>query len=139
MKELVSERIQRISREYQGKIAVSQGSWTITYQELLKEIEREARNMEKAGLRSGRRVVTVLPNSFQALRFFLASFFTGVVPLPLSPRYPRELVQKIFQQADAQLLLTDPSFGEIPGIPQGVMAENGEIAYPGRLTPPQAT
>ncbi|NSW77293.1 MAG: hypothetical protein HPY68_11085, partial [Candidatus Atribacteria bacterium] len=50
MKETISERIQTISREYGDKIAVSQGSWTITYVDLLKEIEKEAQKMEKAGL-----------------------------------------------------------------------------------------
>ncbi|NSW77098.1 MAG: AMP-binding protein [Candidatus Atribacteria bacterium] len=137
MKETISERVQTISREYGDKIAVSQGSWTITYVDLLKEIEKEAQKMEKAGLKAGMRVVTVLPNGYPALRFFLASFFTGVVPLPLSPRYPRELVAKIFLGADAQCLLSDPSFGEISGIPQGMMTENGEITYPDTLNPPK--
>jgi len=129
MRESIPERIKTIASEYWDKIAVSQGNWTITYEDLLKEIETEALHMEKAGLKPGMRVVTVLPNGFHALRFFLGCFRSGVVPLPLSPRYPKELVKKIFLGADAQLLLTDSSFGSIEGIPQGVMDERGMITY----------
>jgi len=139
MRESIPERIKTIASEYRDKIAVSKGNWTITYEDLLKEIETEALHMEKAGLKPGMRVVTVLPNGFHALRFFLGCFRSGVVPLPLSPRYPKELVKKIFLGADAQLLLTDSSFGSIEGIPQGVMDERGMITYPETLLNPQET
>ncbi len=136
MKETIPERIKNIAHEYSHKTAISQGNVSLTYEELLKEIEKEALRMEKAGLKPGMRVVTVFPNSFFALRFFLACFFTQVVPLPLSTRYPQELVHRIFHLADAQMLLADTSLTPIANLPWGVMEENGLIHYPPSLLPP---
>ncbi len=137
MSETIPERVERIAREYPDKIAVAQGEWAITYRDLLPEIAQEAEKMRQAGLKPGMKVVTVLPNSWSTLRFFLACLFSGVVPLPLSPRMPWDLVIKIAQIAQVQCVVSSipPETGNIPC---AVMNEKGDVVYSPFFSPDNA-
>jgi long-chain acyl-CoA synthetase len=137
MVETIPERIERIAREYPDKIAVAQGEWAITYRDLLPDIAREAEKVRRAGLRPGMKVITVLPNNWLTLRFFLACLFSGVVPLPLSPRMPWDLVIKIAQIAQAQCVVSSTP-PEARDIPHAIMDEKGDVVYPSSFSPDNA-
>ncbi len=137
MQETIPQRIREIAREYRGKVAVSQGDFSLKYSELVGDIERVAMKLEKIGLRSGSRVLLVLPNSWFALRLILACFELGIVPLPLSLRYPVHFIERIFGLADASLVVTREDKKLSENTPQALLDENGELSLLGKPVPPR--
>ncbi|MDI3525456.1 MAG: long-chain acyl-CoA synthetase [Candidatus Atribacteria bacterium] len=129
MLETIPQRIKRVAREYRDKIAISQGDFTLKYSELAGEIEQVARELDRAGVKSGSRVLLVLPNNWFALRLILACFELGIVPLPISPRYPEHFIEKIFSFADASLIITWKEKVLNESLPQALLDENGNLTF----------
>lgn len=134
MRETIPERLERMAREYQDKVAISFRGESILYRDLPKEVDREADKMQKAGVQSGAKVVTVLSNSWYALRFYLACLRLGVIPIPLSPRTPQDMQIKILQASSAQFILSETPLGT-PDIPCAIIGRDGEIVYPSTFFP----
>lgn len=134
MRETIPERLERMSREYGEKIAISSRGITIRYRDLPGVIAREVEAMERAGLRQGFRVVTAVSNSWHALRFSLAALFLGVIPIPLSPRTPEKMQIDILRAASAQCLLRETPCSN-PEIPCALLKEDGTIEYPSAFLP----
>ena len=130
----ITERIQEMSQEYGKKIAVSMGDWFINYTELVSEIDKEATKLKKAGVKEGMRVIIVLPNHWHTLRLILGCFQIGAIPLLLSPKYPSKSIEKIFQNAKANLLIAQSSHQALADrLPFAIIGENGEIGFPEKI------
>lgn len=134
MKTTIPERLKSIAREYRNKTAVSFGKERLSYEELLREIEKEVERMREAGVTPGCRVVTAIGNSFPALRFYLACLHLGVIPIPLSPRTPQDMWIRILKASSAQFILTETKL-EDPDIPFALMGKDGVTAYPSKFLP----
>ncbi|MCX6090928.1 MAG: AMP-binding protein [Candidatus Atribacteria bacterium] len=131
MSRTTTERIREMSQDYGKKIAVSQGDWFISYNDLVKEIDKEAGKLKKAGIKEGMLVVIVLPTHWHTLRLFLGCFQIGAIPLPLSPKYPPKMIEKTFHASDASLVVAQSQFQELlERLPLAIMGENGEIRFP---------
>uniref|UniRef100_A0A7V3YKC1 Long-chain fatty acid--CoA ligase n=1 Tax=Candidatus Caldatribacterium californiense TaxID=1454726 RepID=A0A7V3YKC1_9BACT len=134
MSETIPERLEKMSRDYRGKVAISFRGTRILYRDLPGIIAQEVAAMQQAGIQPGTRVVTAIGNSWHALRFYLAALTLGVIPIPLSPRTPEDMQVNILRAASAQFLLREAPLKD-QDVPCAILRENGEISYPLTLLP----
>jgi len=80
-------------------------SWT--YGELNRRALRIARNLLTAGLESGDRVVTLLPNCPELVALYVAGFHAGFTIVPLDTRYHSALINFALRHSGARAVVVD--------------------------------
>ena len=86
---------------------------SVAYGDLRDEVERVAETLAAAGVRPGRAVSIVLPNSLEFMVAFLAVARAGAIAAPLNSAYTTEEFTFYMEDADAQLAILPP--GDHPG------------------------
>jgi malonyl-CoA/methylmalonyl-CoA synthetase len=97
-----------------GKIAISylRGSVVeteISYAELNRDSNRLANYFLDIGLEKGERVILFFPKSLFFVTAHLALQKTGAIAVPLNPGFKESEMSYLVNDADAKLVLTDPS------------------------------
>ncbi len=83
---------------------------TLTYQDLLTEVDRWARALAEAGLRPGDRVALLLPMIPEVAIALLAVARLGAIAVPLFSGFGPEAVRVRLQASGARLLIQTPGF-----------------------------
>lgn len=81
---------------------------TLSYAKYSEEIERVAGLLVGAGMRPGRAVSIILPNSLEFMVLFLAVTRAGAVAAPLNSAYTLDEFKFFMEDADSQLAIVPP-------------------------------
>src|SRR4051794_486654 len=104
-------------------VAISYAGRTITYRELVNDIDRFAGSLRRIGVQVGDRVAIVLPNCPQFVVALFASARIGAVAVPCNPlATAAELREQLVMVAPAALVCLDRSVATLaeasPGVPE---------------------
>tara|TARA_R110002072_G_scaffold302999_2_gene491074 strand:+ start:23836 stop:25386 length:1551 start_codon:yes stop_codon:yes gene_type:complete len=98
-----------LSRNTPDQAAIVHGDTTWTYGELKRRALRIARNLRSAGVESGDRVVTLLPNCPELVALYVAGFHAGFTIVPLDVRYHSALINYALRHSGAKAVVVDGS------------------------------
>ncbi len=102
----VHELVLAMAREMPGKIAVSEGSGSLTYSQLAELAEGVAIRLASAGVRPGERVGIALDRSPRMLAALIGVLQAGAAYVPLDPGFPVDRLQFMSQDAELRFLVT---------------------------------
>ncbi len=106
---LVDERVIDMSRRSPARLAASSSDASLTYEALVEQARKLARQIRARGVGPGDVVGICLGRSADFLVSTLAVLMTGAAYLPLDPGYPDERLRFMVQDAAAQLVIADPA------------------------------
>ncbi|MDV6247047.1 class I adenylate-forming enzyme family protein [Rhodococcus opacus] len=95
-----------IGRTQPDKIALYDGSRTLTYGQLEKCVDDLARSIKAAGVAKGEVVAVYLPNCIDYIVLVLAVARVGAIFSPLNPRFKEYEINKILIRAQPSLIFT---------------------------------
>ena len=93
-------------------VAIVQGGECVTYGALEARVEGVARRLLGAGLEPGAHVGLLSGNDHRYVEALLGTMRAGMVPVPLSDRFPDERLLYILQHSDSLALLVAPGCAE---------------------------
>ena len=96
-----------LSKHNSDHPAVIHGGTTWTYGELNRRSVRIARNLLSAGLETGDRIVTLLPNCPELVALYIAGFRAGFTIVPLDIRYHSALINYALRHSGARAVVVD--------------------------------
>jgi len=106
---LVDERVIDMARRLPARLAASSSDAVLTYEALVEQASKLARQIRHRGTGPGDVVGICLGRSADFLVSTLAVLMTGAAYLPLDPGYPDERLRFMVQDATAQLVIADPA------------------------------
>jgi amino acid adenylation domain-containing protein len=101
----VHERFDRMAAAHPERLAVAEGTSSITYGGLKRRADRLARLLAGRGIGCCDRVALVLDRSIDLVACALASLKAGAAYLPLDPAYPGKRLELVLREAGAALVL----------------------------------
>ncbi len=110
--ETVPERFARHARAAGSQTALHDSTGTQSYADLLEETQRIARLIVEASPEPGRAVGVFAAHDNSAVRAILGVLTAGRPYVPLDPRYPRDRLRFMAEDAEVSLVLTSPSLRE---------------------------
>jgi amino acid adenylation domain-containing protein len=108
--EPIHRLVSRRAQAEPDRVAVESGGVRWTAGELDRYANRVAQRLVREGLKTGELVGICVERSVQMLGALFGVLKAGGVYVPLDPRYPRERLQMVLEDADAKLLVVGPSF-----------------------------
>ena len=90
---------------YPHKLAVKDGSRTLTFQQLMKRALALTAYFEKVGLRKGDRFAVLLSNRLEHIELDAAAALSGVIKVPLNYRLHPKEHEYMLEDADVQLII----------------------------------
>ncbi len=102
--------------------AVSCGSRTLSYGDLIRQADFLAHRLRSEGIESGQRVAIVLPRSVDLVVAILGVLRAGASYVPIDPAYPAGRRDLIIDAAQPQVIITGEAFlgdGNPDGLPAG--------------------
>ncbi|WDE02532.1 non-ribosomal peptide synthetase [Thalassomonas actiniarum] len=98
-------------------VAVKCGADSLSYRELNQRSQQLAQRLRALGLAEGSLAAVCLPRSADMLVALLAVLKSGSAYVPLDPKYPRDRIREVLEDAGVSLLLTQagllPSFSSL--------------------------
>jgi acyl-CoA synthetase (AMP-forming)/AMP-acid ligase II len=94
-----------IARDDGHPALISPGELTMSYGQLLRAIERLARQLARAGIEANDRVVLTMSNGPEFVAAFLAVLCRGATAAPLNPRYTEPEYQTYLSDIDPKALI----------------------------------
>lgn len=133
---LFLDRLRQNCQQFPDKIALEfihdEGSWFVSYADLLQRIEITARHLVLLGVQPGDRVAIQLPKCLEFIYFHLAAMRIGAVSLPLNPDFPAPELKYFLQDSGAKALFADSDrLGEI----EEILPELPDLTSPVVLPP----
>ncbi|MFN2304053.1 MAG: AMP-binding protein, partial [Anaerolineales bacterium] len=101
--------LKKVAAEYPQRPAVTYGDQTITFTELVKQVDGLAQGLHNLGVKAGDKVVTILPNSLETVYSFFAPSALGAVIVPLNPLYRQREFAHILEDAEASVVIAAPN------------------------------
>jgi amino acid adenylation domain-containing protein len=83
--------------------AISDGTTTLTYQQLNEQVNRLAHYLHQQGIKSGEKISIFTEKSIEAMVAILAILKVGAVYVPLSPESSNQTVEHILKEIDFKL------------------------------------
>ena len=108
--ETFGDCLRRSARAHGDAPAVLDGATALTYAELLSTAERIAAGLRERGVRPGDRVVTQLPNWWEAVAVSWAVFLAGGVLVPVVPIYRARELRFILEQVRPKAVVAPAEF-----------------------------
>jgi cyclohexanecarboxylate-CoA ligase len=109
-----AERLRRAVAERGGESAVVEGDLSLTFAELAAAAGRVAEGLRERGVRPGDRVVTQLPNWWEAVVASWGVFLAGGVLVPVVPIYRAHELRFIINQAQPRAVIAPARFRSYP-------------------------
>lgn len=109
--------LEKHSKERPHSIATQCGDKSLTYQDLMNQVNQMAHYLQQQGIKSTSLIGIALDRSVTMLVALLAVLKLGAAYLPLDPSYPRERLEYIINDANLSLILTET--GLKPLLPAG--------------------
>jgi long-chain acyl-CoA synthetase len=100
-----------MARYQPDHVAIVQGDVRVTYGELERRVEAVARHLLGGGLAPGSHVGLLTGNDYRYVEGLLGIMRAGMVPVPLSDRFPDERTRFILEHSDSAALLVAPTCG----------------------------
>jgi len=102
----IHERFARLARSQPERLAVIDGTRSLTYGSLHESSDELARRLLREGILPGDRVAVMLERNAEWAVTFLAVLKAGGVYTPIDPAYPRERVAYMLSDSHASALIT---------------------------------
>ena len=102
-------------RRTPGRIAVSDGQRTLTYQELNRRANRWAAELHGRGVGREQRVGLLADRTLEAVVACLAVVKAGAAFVPLEPAHPVDRLRSVLRDCAPALVLTDPAALSVAG------------------------
>jgi len=99
--------LKRSAIKFPQKTAIVSGESRITYGELNRRTNRLANALQKAGVRKGDKIASILFNSSQLIEVYFAAAKLGAVSVPVNYRLVSTEVNYILHQSDSSVLIYD--------------------------------
>jgi acyl-CoA synthetase (AMP-forming)/AMP-acid ligase II len=93
-------------------LALVVGNKQLSYRELNAYVNRFSHALLRAGLKTGDRFATVLPNGLELMAAYWAAAKTGMVIVPLSPLLKAPGLASLLDDSEAMLVISDASFAD---------------------------
>ncbi|MBE1467375.1 non-ribosomal peptide synthetase [Kibdelosporangium phytohabitans] len=119
----VPELFARQASETPARIAVSDGTTTLTFAELDERADRLARALAARGARPGQVVAVAVRRSVDTIIALLAVSRAGAAYLPLDVSYPAERLGYLIEDATPSMVLTDHTTRELLPVPALLLEE----------------
>ena len=100
-------------------IALEFGEVRLSYRELEAQANRLAHPLQRLGVGPDRRVGIFMDRSIEFVVSILATLKAGGCYVPLDPSYPADRLQMMLDEAEATVLLTQPSLSDELSRPEG--------------------
>jgi len=112
--------LKKVAAEYPQRPAVTHNSQTITFTELVEQVDGLAQGLRKLGVKAGDKVATILPNSLETVYGFFAPSALGAVIVPLNPLHRQREFRHILADSEASVVIAAPNHmgNDIQGILQ---------------------
>ncbi len=121
--------VEEIARRTPKATAVAYGNGTLTYQELNAKANQLARLLQKAGLRRGDVVGTLMDRSVELIVALLGVLKAGGAYLPMDASYPQERLAFMMDDAGARFSIAQPEFvGVIPNMSAPTIQIDGNFS-----------
>ena len=105
--------IEAHARRQPQALAIEQvGQCSLTYQQLLAEVQALAGHLTALGVRPEDRVAVLLPRSPRAIIAQLAVLYVGAAYVPLDPQGPSERTRSVLEDAAPRLVLSLKEYAE---------------------------
>ncbi|HEY0967628.1 MAG TPA: amino acid adenylation domain-containing protein [Opitutaceae bacterium] len=121
-RETLAEWFRAVARREASRVAVTDGTTTLTYAELDAKSDRLASFLRAQGVGPDRLVAIALERSTQLIVAMLGVVKAGGGYLPVDPAYPQDRQAFMIEDGAAVLVLTESSLAgriaQVPGIPQ---------------------
>jgi long-chain acyl-CoA synthetase len=88
-------------------VAIIFGETKLTYKQLNEQVNKLIKAFQKAGIRKGDKIATLLSNSIELLEVYWACAGMGAVAVPLSPLLQDAGLKNLLVNADTKLLITE--------------------------------
>lgn len=108
-----SERLDTIAQKYSCKTALVCEDISITYQELIKQVNAVAAVLRKRGVNRNSLVPIVMQRSIDAIIALCAVIKSGGAYVPIDPEYPDDRILYTLKDCSAELVISDGR--NIPG------------------------
>jgi acyl-CoA synthetase (AMP-forming)/AMP-acid ligase II len=110
--------LKKVTAEYPQRPAVTHNDQTITFTELVGQVDGLAHGLRNLGVKAGDKVATILPNSLETVYSFFAPSALGAVIVPLNPLYRQREFGHILADAEASVVIAAPNHmgNDIQGI-----------------------
>ncbi len=120
----IPQMVERSAGLYSGRPALTarekDGDRTISYKELLEEVEAIARGLLSLGLKKGDRVAILGPNSPEWAKVYLACGFAGCINVPIDSLLSDNEKQQLIAKADVKAAFVAPRFLDVmQDLPRG--------------------
>ncbi len=112
--------LRRVARQSPQRVALVDGSISVTYDELLLRVDQLANHLVESGCQPGSRVAALIPRSLDAVVAQCAIMTAGAVYVPFDPTYPPALLAALFDGANI-----DHAVGTSAGL-TGLQTVNGQ-------------
>lgn len=121
----LDEMVRRSARRDPDKIAIVEGARSVSYAQLVEQVDRLAANLADLGLRSRERVIFQLANSIEFISTFLALMRVGAIPVMALPAHRSAEIGRFAAHAEAvAYLIPDHTKGfDYLGLAREVAAE----------------
>ncbi|WP_067895281.1 non-ribosomal peptide synthetase [Nocardia vaccinii] len=131
----VPELVLAAARRDPAAVAITTGSTTITYGELLAASERLARRLLDAGVAREQIVAVSLPRGIDYVVALLGVMRAGAAFVPVEETWPTERRRQVLAQAGVSLMIADPETTD--AVPPGISVIDSRAAgEPGAHTLP---
>jgi long-chain acyl-CoA synthetase len=109
----VPEMFRAIAQENADRIAVVDGSYTVTYGQLEDQVGSLAAVLAARGVRLGDRVGLMLPNSLGFVLAYRAIIALGAIVVPLNERYQQTELLYFLEECGISALITCQQFAQL--------------------------
>ena len=121
-----------------AKVAIVDGSRTVTFAEVLERSLGYATVLKQAGVSTGDRVAIFLPRSVDAVAALFAAWFAGGVAVIVNERLRTQQVHHIVEHSGADVILTNSrQLVAVPSFPRGCVINMDDVA-PGEPCTPES-
>ncbi|CAF4056157.1 unnamed protein product, partial [Adineta steineri] len=95
----------KIARLYPQKVAIMLDDQVWTYSELIMQVERVVRQLQRLDIVQGQILYQFVERSFEMICGFLAIMFIGGVYCPINPTVPSDRLKILLEQMQGQCVL----------------------------------
>jgi long-chain acyl-CoA synthetase len=108
-----ANHIDMAARNVPTRTAVSDGTSTLTYEQLKEETNAAANMFSGLGLDPGQRIGICLSNQLELLITYFGAMKQGSVPVFINPHFNDELIEYIIDMSNISTVVTDSQFANI--------------------------
>jgi acyl-CoA synthetase (AMP-forming)/AMP-acid ligase II len=112
------QAIKTVANEFPKRPAVTMDGQTLTYAELLRNVDSMARKLLRLGVKPGDKVALILGNSIDFVYAFFAPSAIGAVMVPLNTVYREREFLHVLSDSEASIVIADrhPMGNNVEGI-----------------------